>query len=325
VKKSVFVLGVDGGGSKTEVVLAELTSRNLSSSPPNIIGRGLSGPSNIRSTGKSRALAHLGEAVDESLVTAGLQFADLDSVVLALAGSSYSDVQDHVANWCQSKSLESVYQLISDVVPVLYAGTPQGCGIALVAGTGSVCIGKNTRGNEASSGGWGHWFGDKGSGFDIGCRGMAAVAEAVDKIGPDTQLTPLIQKALQVDSPREILTRLSAVDANGITDEKYQIAQLAPIVIAAAESGDSVALGSIQKAAAELVRLVISIATSLYPNGQYPLALAGGTLCGSTYYRKLVLELLGKQQSFFGETKIVPNPVLGCLNISHERLFGGGA
>ncbi len=66
------------------------------------------------------------------------------------------------------RKLAAQVDIVHDADPVLAAGTADGIGVALIVGTGSVAIGVDGSGNKAICGGWGHWFGDKGSGYDLG-------------------------------------------------------------------------------------------------------------------------------------------------------------
>lgn len=324
---SALVLGVDGGGSKTEVLLAELTQSSDPEKQVNILARALSGSSNLRSAGKQQGLANLDQVISEALTSANVTADKLDSVVLGLAGSAYPDVQDDIADWCAAKGIGGVYQLISDVVPVLYAGNASGRGIALIAGTGSIAMGRDAQGRSLSRGGWGHWFGDKGSGFDLGRRALNAVAEAVDGIGPDTQLVERVQQHMQVSEPREILLKMARPDESGQVSEKFQIAKLAPVVLAAAEAGDMLAKEIVNAGASDLCRLIASIVSTLFVAENYPLALAGGLLSGNQYYRDtLIRELKGQAStpasiSIPASISVVSHPVQGCLAIAREAVF----
>ena len=308
-----LLLGVDGGGSKTAAAVASLDS----SGQMIILGRGLAGPSNLRLAGREQSIASLNQAVDEALGEANAAGQAVDYAVLALAGSTSPDVRREVTNWAKMRKLSSRMGVIHDVDPVLVGGTENGWGIALVVGTGTVAIGVDTAGNSATKGGWGHWFGDKGSGFDIACKALAAVAEAADDIGPETILSDLVMDKLGTANPRSILKEVSA---DG--DTRRQVAALAPLILNAAGQHDKVALEIVNDAVEETVKLVAAVAKTLAFTTPYPLALGGGVACKSKLFRDELVARLNRLQPPPGKVTVVDEPVLGCLEIARAKLRG---
>lgn len=308
-----LLLGVDGGGSKTAAAVASLDS----SGQMIILGRGLAGPSNLRLAGREQSIASLNQAVDEALGEANAAGQAVDYAVLALAGSTSPDVRREVTNWAKMRKLSSRMGVIHDVDPVLVGGTENGWGIALVVGTGTVAIGVDTAGNSVTKGGWGHWFGDKGSGFDIACKALAAVAEAADDIGPETILSDLVMDKLGTANPRSILKEVSA---DG--DTRRQVAALAPLILNAAGQHDKVALDIVNGAVEETVKLVAAVAKTLAFTTPYPLALGGGVACRSKLFRDELVARLNRLQPPPGKVTVVDEPVLGCLEIARAKLRG---
>ena len=311
--KSRLLLGVDGGGSKTAAMVATLDD----SGQMTIRGRGHAGPSNLRLAGKKQSIASLNQAVDEALSEANAAGQEVDYAVLALAGSTSPDVRREVTNWARMRKLSSRIGVIHDVDPVLVGGTENGRGVALVVGTGSVAIGVDSAGNSVTKGGWGHWFGDKGSGFDIACKALAAVAEAADDIGPETILSELVMEKLGTANPRSILKE---VTANG--DTRREVAALAPLILNAARCDDSVAIDIVDGAVEETVKLVAAVVKTLDFTSPYPLALGGGVACRSKLFRDKLIRGLNRLQPPPGKVTVVDEPVLGCLEIARAKLSG---
>ncbi len=109
-------------------------------------------------------------------------------------------------------------------------------GIALIAGTGSICFGKNGAGEYARSGGWGHLIGDEGSGYALGRDALAAVARAWDGWGEKTLLSQLLAEQMELDDQKKIISYTYGGD-------KGRIAALAPFGGAGGGGqGDAVAL-----------------------------------------------------------------------------------
>lgn len=306
-----LILGVDGGGSKTAALLARLEDNG------NVIlmGHGHGGPSNLLLAGKEQSLTSLDQAINEAMDQAGVSGRTLDYAVLAMAGSTSPDVQRDLSDWTDQRRFASRYEIVHDVAPVLASGTDEGQGIALIIGTGSVAVGVDARGESVLKGGWGHWFGDKGSGFYLGYRALSAVAEASDEIGPETILSKLVMLKLDTFDPRRILEEVSA---HG--DTRQEVAALAPVVLRAAGMNDAVAEKIVDGAVTEAVKLVSAVAKTLGFERPYQLALAGGVVCGSALFREKLITKLNQLQPAPGMVTTVDNPVEGCLKIAGSRL-----
>lgn len=236
--------------------------------------------------------------------------------MLGLAGSSLPDVQSFIKNWADRRGLAKQVDVVHDADPVLAVAAPGGRGIALIVGTGSVAIGADGSGERSVTGGWGHWFGDTGSGFDLGRRALAAVADAVDGVGPETCLVSEILRRLRTENPREILQKLGMA-----ADVRREIASLAPTLLHAASDGDDVALAIVQDAADATALLVHATAKKLDLDPATPLAVAGGIVCSNTLYRETLLESIRKLGESPTSIVIVDRPVEGCLLMARDRLL----
>ncbi|MCH7830461.1 MAG: hypothetical protein IIB75_07860 [Proteobacteria bacterium] len=309
-----LILGVDGGGSKTAARIASVEADGSITS----LGGGYGGPSNVRAVGSAHALINLDVAVDAAHEAAGTAEETIDVAVLALAGSSLPDVQAVLMDWAKRRQLAERIDIVHDADPVLAVGAPNNNGVALIVGTGSVAIGIDSSGHKSVTGGWGHWFGDTGSGYDLGRLALAAVADAVDGIGPETSLVQQILARLRTDDPREILRQLGLA-----VDIRQEIATLAPILLDAAEHGDPVAADIVLHAAIATARLVRATTEKLGLGADAPLALAGGIVCSNKYYRDILIRQLGENGLHPEPLTVVYDPVEGSLIMARDRLLAG--
>ncbi len=306
-----LLLGVDGGGTKTAALVATLDSDDN----VHVLGSGRGGPSNLRLAGRERSLASLDAAVDQAMSSAGCGGASVDCAVLALAGSSSRDIHTAVTRWAEERRLTTDLHIVHDADPLLAVGAPDGFGVAAIVGTGSVAVGLDSIGNSARKGGWGHWFSDKGSGFDIGRMALSAVAEASDGIGPQTMLLHTIQERLGCAEARQFLKKI--IESG---DVRREIAALAPLVLEAALEGDGVAVQIETTAAGEIARLVSAVADSLTFAEPYPLALGGGIVCGSHRFRERLIHQLEVMGAVPGTITCVNEPVEACLELARSKL-----
>ncbi len=312
MSKRTLVLGIDGGGSKTAVCIAAFENDG----ELRVLGEGHGGPANVRAAGREHAVINLNAAVDAAHQMAGTANETVNYAVLGLAGSGLADVRAILEAWCESRELAETVDIVHDADPVLALGTPNGIGIALIVGTGSSVIGRDVRGARAELGGWGHWFGDTGSGFDLGRRALAALAEAVDGVGGKTQLVERILKELQTDNPREILVRLGRGSSMS-----REIASMAPILLSAAEDGDVVARACVATAARSVARLVRAAVDKLTFEADVPLAMTGGIVSSNAMYRHMLLQMIRELGVEPDPVVVVADPVSGCLQMARERLL----
>ncbi len=126
--------------------------------------------------------------------------------------------------------------IVSDVLPILAAGTPNCCGIALIAGTGSIAFGRTADGRTKRCGGWGYLLGDEGSGYSVG---RSALSHALRELESECLWQP--NSLTEVDA-EELNGKTSVVELTKAVytsdDPRSFIASLAPVVAAAAEQGD---------------------------------------------------------------------------------------
>ena len=313
---SGLVIGVDGGGTKTAARIASVADDGRI----HVLGAGYGGPSNVRTVGSVHAKTNLDVAIDAAHEAAGTRDFEVGYAVLALAGSALPDVQADIADWATRRGLAAKVDIVHDAEPILVIAARRGRGVGLIVGTGSVAIGRDADGRQAVIGGWGHWFGDQGSGFDLGRRALAAVADAVDGIGGETSLTEELAARVQVAHPREIARKLSlAVDA------RREIAALAPIVVEAARNGDDVAKRIVDGAAAATADLVVATIGKLALGNDAPLGLAGGVVCSGDFYRGRLLARLESLGVRPDPVTVVAQPVEGSLVMARDRLRAGTA
>jgi N-acetylglucosamine kinase-like BadF-type ATPase len=311
-----LILGIDGGGTKTTALLAEITTDDAEK----ILGRGHAGTSNIKAVGVDNALANLQSAIDAAWQAAGGNRSPVAMAVFGLSGAGRPETQAVVNDWCLANGIAKRSQVVHDALPVLMAGTPAGQGVALIAGTGAVAYAVNDAQKTAIAGGWGYWFGDEGSAFWLGQAAARAVSEAADGRGPETRLTELILNELQIAEPREILSALGRDGA----DVRFALAKLAPLVTQAAEQNDPVAGNIVIDAAQLLAALVAAAASGAQLNREFALALAGGVICHNTPIRAALLAELAEWKLSPTTVELVNEPAIGCLRLAAQESISHG-
>ncbi len=310
--KTAYILGIDGGGTKTVAWLATIAEGSLKSDPV-IVGKGFGGPSNQRAVGPVEATKNLDSAIDAAFMDAGLPRATVASACLGLAGADRNSDRSVILEWAQFSRLASRFEVVNDAIPLLHANGGDGCGVALIAGTGSLAWGRNSRGEIARSGGWGYLFSDEGSAFSIGRSVLQAVSRAVDGRAQQTCLVADVLASLNLSSPQEIVTAVYSQEV-----PRAVVAGLAVLAFGAADRGDAAALDLVRHAATELAAMTVVTARRLELDSRLFIAMTGAVLIQNPAFRRQVIaetEAAGLQ---IAEVAVVENAVAGAVNMANR-------
>ena len=259
---SAVVVGVDGGGSKTTALVADVDGR--------VLGRGTAGPSNYHVIGVDAAYAALDAAVQAALAGSDGRPAAL---CLGMAGVARPADQAVIRAWAAVRYPGVPLTITHDARLVLAAGTPEGRGIAVLCGTGSMIYGEDAHGHVTRADGWGYLLGDDGSGYAIGRAALRAVARAADGRGPQTALTGAILAHWSLAKPQDLIGYVYAP-----TTHRADIAALAELVQTVALQPDAVAQDILRRAGQELAIGAQAVVRQLKWTDAVPCALAGSVL-----------------------------------------------
>lgn len=243
------VVGVDGGGTKTEAVILD--------SDLSILGQGLAGASNPLRVGIVSAAAAIREAIDRACEAAQLRRNDLVAAEIGLAGARKPELSARMRESLLNLGIGEII-VVGDADIALYGATEGEPGLIVIAGTGSICCGINARGKASTAGGWGPIAGDEGAGAWISRRALRAVAHAVDGRGPTTSITEAACAYFHVTDPIDLST---AIYAPTITNER--LAGFGKLVINAAKAKDAVALEILCEGGRELGLAAVAVIRNL--------------------------------------------------------------
>ena len=249
-----YVLGIDGGGSKTLCVLMNEKRE--------ILGRGEAGSSNYQSVGIEAAKYSIESSIDKAIYQK--QNIKIDAICLGLAGVGRAkDIQiiKNIINQIPvTKNIKSENTIIShDALIGLVGGIGNDVGIVVSAGTGSIVFGRNHRGETKRVGGWGYILGDEGGAYKIAVVGMQAALQAYDGREISTCLVEDFKKHFGLTNIEELI---EVVYRSGLGVK--EIAALAPIVDNAAFLGDEVANKIIDNVVDELVKATATVISEIF-------------------------------------------------------------
>lgn len=265
-----YFLGFDGGGTKTDCVLADAEGH--------VVARASAGPSNPVRSGYTRSWFSLSDAADSVLKHGKIHSGHIRGICAGLGGAGRSGVARRVTTFFERGYPNAQVRVMTDLEIALEAAFGAAEGIILLAGTGSAAFGRDANGRTARAGGRGPWYSDEGSAFDIGRRAVQAVALAEEHRGPETALTGRLfefNQSRNWDQLGEQLTK----NADSVFPKTFAL------VAKVAEEGDAVARGILAEGAKSLAGLVVSVASELgWRDREIPVAKVGGMNGRSKYF-----------------------------------------
>ena len=193
-----FVLGVDGGNTKTLALIARDNGV--------IIGTGRAGCSDIYgATSPEAAVAEIEQAVNTALTEAGIRPAQLATGAFSLAGADWPEDFKLLEDTMRACNYGQSIMVVNDALGALRAGSPDGTGVAVSCGTGAAIGARGSDGRVWHSS---FWQEPQGA-AELSLRALRAVYRAELGIDPPTTLTQRILAAFAARSVEEVLHRMT--------------------------------------------------------------------------------------------------------------------
>jgi len=304
-----FVIGMDGGGTKTALIAASLGGE--------ILLEHEGGPSNFQIIGTKRAARTLVSLIKKTLETLGEDSSQLGGVVCGLTGAGRDHdkerIREAVLAEAKNRRIAVPDVWIESDARIALEGAFKGApGIIVIAGTGSIAFGKNEKDEIFRVGGWGRVIGDEGGGFVVGRDALKAVARMLDGRGEKTKLSKLFETEANLKDQQSIISFLY--------EDGKDPATLAPLVIKAAAGGDEVAQRILTSQAEELAEHVGALVQKMRIPRRIPLAIIGSMGLADHQYGRLVRTKISKRvPSVLVQDQAAP-PVYGAVLMALKRL-----
>lgn len=306
-----LLLAVDGGGTKTQALVADRDGK--------VLARGLGPSSNIHNVGLEESCRSVATAIEGALLhvlgpqvhRSGVAWksAPFAAACFGLSGVDGPTDEAEVGRWVKDQAIAPRFVVVNDSELILAGGTPQGWGVALISGTGSICLGRTAEGKTARVGGWGPLIGDEGSGYHIAVNALRLATQSADGRADAGSLLQAILREWKLPDATALIRHAHAPDTTPAT-----IAGLATRVVDLAGRGEAAAKGLITDAARDLAHHVEAVVRKLKMD-RPPLALGGGLLRGQL--RQSLIAMLGVE---VGPVQYVTDPSLGAVVLARRLL-----
>lgn len=293
-----FIVGIDGGGTKTTLVYKSLENE--------IKEKKVFGAFNMNGIGEE-AFRLLLNNISHFICSLG----NCMSLTIGAAGFSNENMRRLILEAFNRSEIKKL-NLVGDHEIALEGALNGGHGIVLIAGTGSICIAKGLDGQIERIGGWGHLIGDAGSGYSLGKDAFSAVTKEIDGYGEKTVITELIKEKFKLNNRNDIISYV-------YSNEKSAVASISPLVEVAYDMGDEIAIGIIKSNVKALAELISSIGIKIGLK-KPDVALCGGLLSKDTCVRRELVDYL--KQTDPDKNCIYPilDAAEGALNLALKSL-----
>jgi N-acetylglucosamine kinase-like BadF-type ATPase len=304
---------VDGGNSKTDVVLGDSDGRILArihgpTVSPHVIGL----PGCLDQLGdlvrRARAAAALPATLPLTRLSAYLAGADLPVEVRQL--------NEGVA----ALGLAETVEVDNDLFALLRAGTPAPDAVGVVCGAGINAVGRRRDGATSRFPALGQISGDWGGGQHLAPLALYHAARGEDGRGPVTALSAAVTAHFALPSVQDVSIALHLGDLPA-----GRIDELCEVLFAVAAAGDAVAARVVARLADEIEALVRVAAGRLaLLDGAYTVVLGGGVLTARhAVLHDDVLRRLAALSPQASVTVLSSPPVAGAALLALDALHGG--
>jgi len=301
---------VEGGKTKTLSMLVD--------DEGNLLGYSIGGSSGWTTVGFDKAFSNLSSSIMSAIRKAGLTTRDIDVAILGLPDMDTENAKMYFAGRFKEWGVFRVEPLIiPDFVTAYYAVTLGDPGVAVIAGTGSIAYGRNSRRVDARAGGWG-WFGDdEGSAIWIAMRAIDASGRFFDGRGPYTLIAQKILDFFKVKDPLQLIDVVYSL----IKEDIGELGKLAVLVDEAAEEGDQLATEILRSGGIELALMAKAVYEKLRVNNEEFIVVGVGSVFSS---RTLKESFMDNVRNYIPSARLVEPlvrymPVKGLVAILVEK------
>lgn len=305
-------LGVDGGGTKTHIAII--------GGDRQIVCEGYAGASNPLRVGVETAVSNIIAAINSACDAVNKNRGDIVSATLGLAGVRRADLRQIIHERVVERLGVKKVQVYTDAEIALRGLGKGKAGLVIIAGTGSVCIGQNAKGEVFSAGGWGPLAGDEGGGAGIALNALHRIAKASDGRGEPTSLSDTAVDYFRAGRIENLSVAIYAPQV-----DNARIAGFARFVGEAAAAGDKVALEILREAGIELGTAACAVIKKLnLQRTKVPIGLVGSVFRSGKLVTEPLLKTVHKvaPKAYLLDKIIIP--ARSAAQMAYENNDNGG-
>jgi N-acetylglucosamine kinase-like BadF-type ATPase len=298
-----YLIGIDGGGTKTKCVVTDLNGNSVYES--------LGGPSNFLVYGLDKVYENIINLLTDCTKNLNCGFNDIACIVIGTAGAGRKEDVEKLKNHFikSTKGQIKNFYVESDARIALEGAFPGKPGSILISGTGSIMFGKDSEGKIHRVGGFGRLIGDEGSGYSLGKKGLQAISKFYDERGIGTSLIKFFSDNFEINNGEQLI--------NAVYKNNFDIASVAEYVISAAEKNDKVYLKIIEEETDELILHIKAMMEKLKLK-PFNVSFTGSIIANDNYFSQMLRKKIYERFDDVVIKEPEQPPVMGALLIAKE-------
>lgn len=299
----MYIIGIDGGGTKTTALLSDTSGK--------VLGTVTGGASNPTTVAEKQIQSLIAGLIKDTAGLSGIAARQVKSVYIGMSGYSY------LAD--ESALIQKIHDVIGENKPVtvthdaitaLYSGTGGKPGIVNISGTGSITFGINSKGDIKRAGGWGYLIDHTGSGYGMGLEALKLLFHLKDAGVKTDEFSKSVLECMEADSAEDLIPV--------IYDKprfRERISALSPVIMKLADKGNESCRAIIDKASGDMADSIRLVRKQLFnekseeEKAAVPVVLTGGLMKRSDLFLPTLRVKLPEAQF------IIPpaEPVVGAV------------
>ncbi len=286
-----YFLGVDGGGSKTTAVVFNENGEFVCCACGESI--------NYYSVGLDSARLSMKNIIDN------LSIKKFRCAVIGMSALNERASAEETERFCSGIIDSDCIVMDSDLFVALEAMDINGECAAIISGTGSMAVCRNSDGSMSHTGGWGYILGDEGSGYSIGLAGIKAAIRAAENCAEETSL---LSECLEYFSINNIYDLIDLYYEKKVSRKKT--AAFARIVGKCCENGDKVSESILKNEAKQLSQTALGLLKT--KSTDISIGLWGGVFQNNMFFRHKFTDIMTKNG--FDNVKLIDfTPEIGAI------------
>lgn len=276
-----LIIGIDGGGTKTQAILFDNTGKTIDE----LECKG----SNLYVYGEHGIKRIIG-LIKDLIEINKLSFHDIDAYGIGVAGVSDLNQRESLLKELDRENISERTLILSDAECAYKILCPSNLGILVNIGTGVICFSRDKDGNTCKTAGLGHDKGDIGSGYWLGKELFSRLVLNESIISVDNEVEEIFNSISNYFEVNDLKQLYSLFEEEKTIYKNLSL--IGKITLNLANNGNDIALSIVQEGTRHVSEYIITLADTFGLMNSNLILSANGSIIKNDFYRRLLNESL---------------------------------